>query len=348
MGSYLIRVLVGMTWFAIGLFWSPLAILGFVFMVVKNGPGGVKALLSAKPRTKLPEVGRNPRYIHEQVKTKSGVVLHCVQAGSKNNPLMLCMHGFPECWYGYHYVLDHFSDRFHVVAFDLRGYGDSDKPKSIGEYHIDYLMNDAQELVYALGHQKATIVANDWGGIIAWNIPHFFPEVVERLIVLNGPHDKAIQDFMKASWSQFFKSWYIFLFQLPWIPELLISVMDDDDINKSATGIQNPAKKLSRQELDMYKYSTEGNMTHALNYYRAKNPLYVGLKLRCKTKVIKQPVLVIWGAKDPVLDKGMVPFHKKYVENLHVKIIEEASHMVLIDQPEQVHDAIEKFLEATK
>ena len=62
---------------------------------------------------------------------------------------------------------------------------------AIGEYHIDYLVNDVREVIIGLGYEKAVIVGHDWGGVIAWEIPLFYPEVVNKLIIMSAPSRKA-------------------------------------------------------------------------------------------------------------------------------------------------------------
>ena len=135
--------------------------------------------------------------------------LHCVEAGDRSKPLMLFVHGFPEFWFSWKKQLKHFSKDYWVVAFDLRGYGDSEKPKGASNYKIDYLVSDVVGLVKALGKERCILVGHDWGGVICWNVAALSSSssVVEKLVIMNAPHPGAFQDKLRSSWKQFLKSW---------------------------------------------------------------------------------------------------------------------------------------------
>jgi len=90
---------------------------------------------------------------------------------------------------------------------DMRGYGDSDKPTSISDYKTENLVKDVCELIKALGRNKCTLVAHDWGGVVAWAVAAHFPEMVEKLIILNSPHPVAFHKKIRSSFTQFLKSW---------------------------------------------------------------------------------------------------------------------------------------------
>jgi len=95
------------------------------------------------------------------------------------------------------------------VAFDLRGYGDSEKPQGVSKYGVEKLIGDVVGLVNALGKKRCILVGHDWGGVIAWYTAanKTSSSVVEKLIILNAPHPGAFQDKLRSSWKQFLKSW---------------------------------------------------------------------------------------------------------------------------------------------
>nr|CAB3243005.1 epoxide hydrolase 3 [Phallusia mammillata] len=347
MPSLLMRWLVGTVYFIVGAFWSVIVVISFAWYVIFKK--GVKGLLKKSPETAAPKLALD-KYEHDFVRVKSGMKFHCVHSGSRSNPLMLCLHGFPECWYSYHYIMDHFSENYHVVSFDMRGYGESDSPKGVGQYHLDYLATDARDLIVALGYEKAVIISHDWGGAAGWKVPDYYPEVVDKLIVMNAPHAKGFQNFTKDYPSQLLKSWYMFMYQLPYLAEFLISAYDYKVIQSffrgRSFGIRNVSKQLSDSELEMYKHTIRKNLTCPVNYYRAANPIYSGLNLKPKSAKITVPVLVIWGKKDTALDYRCVPYFEKHCTNFTAVYIEGASHWVAIDEPEKVHEAIEQFLKS--
>ncbi|CAK8679038.1 unnamed protein product [Clavelina lepadiformis] len=347
MASYVKRCFIALIYYAIGCFWASIVISSTLIKSLLGGPSGIRKLFRRKAHDLLPEFAQK-KFKHDFVRTKSGTRFHYVHTGSEDSPLMLCLHGFPECWYSWRGILETFGSNYHVVAFDMRGYGDSDKPNSIGKYHMHYLVNDVREIVEALGYEKAVIVAHDWGAAIAWELPLYFPEVVDKLIVMNCPNGRVFREFLASHPSQLLKSWYIFFFQLPYFAEWLIGLNDYESfemLNKNEGGIQNKANRLNPDEIELYKHAVGRSIGTAINYYRAINPIYDGINLRKKTKQIVQPTLFIWGNKDMALDARMVPYCAKDVPGITTHIIDGASHWVAQDEPEKVHKLMKTFLE---
>ena len=132
---------------------------------------------------------------HNFIKT-NGVNLHYVSQGS--GKLMLMLHGFPEFWYSWRHQIREFAADYRVVAVDLRGYNDSDKPKDIEAYAMSELIADVQGIISALGYENCILVAHDWGGAIAWNFAYAYPAMVEKLIVLNLPHPAQLAAGLKT------------------------------------------------------------------------------------------------------------------------------------------------------
>ena len=148
----------------------------------------------------------------------NGVRLHYVTQGA--GPLLILLHGFPEFWYSWRYQIPALAKHFTVVAPDMRGYNESDKPSGVAHYHIDRLTGDVQGLIRAFHEERAVIVGHDWGGGVAWSFAANYPHLTERLVVLNCPHPGAFQKALQENRQQLRRSWYIFYFQLPWLPEL--------------------------------------------------------------------------------------------------------------------------------
>lgn len=100
-----------------------------------------------------------------------------------------------------------------VIALDMRGYGDSDKPKGVSAYKLDLLTRDIFDFVKALQKDKCILVGHDWGGFVAWSVAGTYPEIVDKLVILNSPHPGAFQAKIEKSLKQFVKSWYELYFQ---------------------------------------------------------------------------------------------------------------------------------------
>ena len=154
----------------------------------------------------------------------NGVRLHYVEAGE--GPLVVLLHGFPEFWYAWRDQIPALAAAgYRVVAPDMRGYNLSEKPPGVTSYRLEHLTADVAALIRQLGAERATVVGHDWGGAVAWQLPVFHPEVVERLAVLNAPHPGALLRELRTL-EQLRRSWYIAFFQLPWLPELALRAGD--------------------------------------------------------------------------------------------------------------------------
>ena len=276
---------------------------------------------------------------HEYI-TTNGIKLHYVTQGEGD--LMLMLHGFPEFWYSWRHQIPEFAKYYKVVALDLRGYNDSDKPADKSAYVMDQFNLDVEGVVKGLGYDKCILVGHDWGGAIAWNFTYAHPEMVERLIVLNIPHPAKFAEGIRTP-QQLMRSSYMFLFQLPWLPELLIQSSDYQAIETALKGMAVNKSAFSKEDLSAYKDAAakRGAMTAMLNYYR--NIFAQGM-LRQDWGILQVPTLMIWGEKDTALGKELTYGTQAYVRDFQIKYIPDASHWVQQEQPETVNQYIREFL----
>ena len=275
--------------------------------------------------------------------TVNGVRLHYVEAGQ--GPLVLLLHGFPEFWYSWRHQLPALAGTgFRALAPDLRGYNTSDKPQGVGNYSLSTLAADVAGLARHVGAERATIVGHDWGSIIAWNIAAHYPALVDRLIFLNSPPPAAFFRGLRR-FGQLRRSWYMFFFQLPWLPErtwraggyrLLRKVLNRDPVHANA---------FTQEDIDCYigALSRPGALTAAINYYRAAfRRIPSGLVRRAPA--IGSPVLLIWGEQDRYLDLRLTEGLERWAPDIRVERIPDASHWIQNDTPQRVNELIIQFL----
>ncbi|XP_068249626.1 epoxide hydrolase 1-like isoform X3 [Palaemon carinicauda] len=315
---------------------------GLLYRRWRNG----KDYFAVKPRPTPPslisdEKWGTHKYMHLK---KQGIRLHYVEKGNSNNPLILCLHGFPECWFSWRHQLENLSDKYWVVAVDMRGYADSDKPSAKSAYDITLLVEDIKEFILALGksdQDKCVVMAHDWGGAIAWQLVMKYPELFHSHISCNGPHPVAFMKVMRKSWKQALMSWYMVFFQTPYIPELSISVNDLEMFNKSFRGEHNK-EAFPDDVMEVYKYyfSQKGALTPPINYYRN---IDFGRGTE-NIPVVTVPTLIIWGSKDAYLSKEMAILAGAECETSVVKYIDSATHWVQQDEPQQVNRFIREYL----
>lgn len=171
---------------------------------------------------------------HEYIDT-NGIKLHYVTQGS--GELILMLHGFPEFWYSWRHQIPELAQNYKVVALDLRGYNDSDKPKERSAYVMDEFIKDVEGVIKGLGYDRAILVGHDWGGAIAWNFAYSRPQMVERLIVINLPHPAKMAEGLRSP-QQLVRSSYMFFFQLPEVPEALIQAGDYQLLERSLSTLR--------------------------------------------------------------------------------------------------------------
>jgi epoxide hydrolase 4 len=279
------------------------------------------------------------------------VSLHVALAGgeaNENGPLVVLLHGFPEFWWSWRYQIPALVQAgFRVAAPDLRGYNLSDRPATVADYGIAHLTADVDGLVRALGADRAHVVGHDWGAVVAWEFAMRYPARLERLAILNVPHPQVMLRALMRSPAQLRKSWYIFFFQLPHVPELFIQQNDYASLRKSlaAGRLVRPA----RDEIDPYVDAARRaeSLRGGVNYYRAT---FRSMRdnLRRRPAPIDAEVLVIWGERDLFLGRELATPPPKLVPHARVEFLPEASHWVQVDAPGRVNDLLVPFLAAAR
>jgi epoxide hydrolase 4 len=276
---------------------------------------------------------------HEYI-ISNGLRLHYVTQGE--GPLMLMLHGFPEFWYSWRHQIPEFAKDYKVVALDLRGYNDSDRPKAQSAYVMAEFIKDIEGVIKGLGYDKCILVGHDWGGAIAWSFAYAHPEMVERLIVLNIPHPAKFAEGFRTP-QQLLKSSYMFLFQLPVLPEMLLQAGDYQAIENGLKGMAVNKSAFTPADIEAYKDAAakRGALTAALNYYR--NMLQQGMT-NPNWGVLNVPTLMIWGEKDTALGRELSYGTATYVNPFQVRYIPDASHWVQQEKPELVNEYMREFL----
>ena len=272
--------------------------------------------------------------------TTNGVKLHYVTQGEGD--LMLMLHGFPEFWYSWRHQIPEFAKDYKVVALDLRGYNDSDKPADKSAYVMDEFIRDVEGVIKGLGYDKCILVGHDWGGAIAWNFAYAHPEMVERLIILNLPHPAKFAEGMRNP-QQLLRSSYMFFFQIPWLPEFLIQSSDYQPIETAIKGMAVNKSAITKEDLEAYKDAAakRGAMTATLNYYRN---IFQQRMTSQDWSVLSVPTLMIWGEKDTALGKELTYGTEAYVRDFKIKYIPDCSHWVQQEKPELVNQYMREFL----
>ena len=280
---------------------------------------------------------------HRMVEVEPNVRLHCVEAGAASGPLVVLLHGFPEFWYSWRRQIPPLAAAgFHVLALDMRGYNLSDKPRGVRAYTTDVLARDVARVLDACGAERASVVGHDWGAGVAWSFAMLYPQRLERLAILNVPHPLRFRTGLRTL-RQLRKSWYIFFFQLPWLPELLARAGKYAYLRRGLGGGTRPGA-FPPEDIERYveAIAQPGALTASINYYRAL--IRYGLRSMRQLRRIDAPVLVIWGERDRYLGRELAQPHVAWVPHVHVERLSDAGHWVQNEQPDRVNELLLTFL----
>ncbi|MEM7649779.1 MAG: alpha/beta hydrolase [Cyanobacteria bacterium P01_A01_bin.70] len=277
--------------------------------------------------------------LQHQFLNTNGIRLHYVTQG--HGPLLLLLHGFPEFWYTWRHQIPVFAEHFTVVALDLRGYNDSDKPTDISAYTLSELGKDIAGVITALGYDQCYLVGHDWGGAIAWHVAYTYPDQVAKLIVLNCPHPRRFLDGF-ADPGQWLRSAYIGFFQLPWLPEWVLQADDYQFVDRVFDQLAVNRRAITAIDIQAFKtaLARPGALQGSLNYYR--NLLSPSL-LQQTWPVLAVPTLMIWGEDDPVFASALATA-EEHVREFHLRYIAHCGHWVPQEYPELVNQYMGEFL----
>ncbi|WP_435182904.1 alpha/beta fold hydrolase [Halobellus sp. EA9] len=304
--------------------------------------GGITRGRGTDSREVAPEA-LPPSATFERVET-NGIELHALVAGDDDAPPVFLFHGFPEFWYGWRAQIEPLVDAgYRVIAPDQRGYNRSDKPGAIAAYAIDELAADAVGLLDAFGYDRARVVGHDWGAAVVWQTLLRYPERVDRAVTMNVPHPAVFQAFLPGRPSQLLKSWYIFFFQLPRVPEWTWRVGDWWGLRWFVDTSTSP-ETFGERALDRYKraWSRPGAFTGMVNWYRA---LVREDAPEPPTWTVEPETMLIWGLEDPYLHPEMAEDSAERCANGRFEPIADATHWVQHEADERVNDLLCDFLE---
>ncbi|WP_306360062.1 alpha/beta fold hydrolase [Nocardia sp. CC227C] len=273
----------------------------------------------------------------------NGIRFHLVEAGS--GPLVVLLHGFPQSWYCWRHQIPALARHFRVVAVDMRGYGGTDRPSAVADYRIAALTSDVRALIHALGERKAHIVGHDWGGIVAWAFAIRFPDMVDRLGLLNYPHPVLFAKALRSDPRQLLRSWYMFFFQLPRLPELtmrrrdgipLIDAMFRDMAVRAGTFTEADLAEYRRNIL------APGSATAMVNYYRAAFRDFPALH---RIDSVAAPTLVVWAENDIALGNGLArDLPGRFSGPFRIDYVPGSSHWVQEEHPALVSRLLSEHL----
>jgi epoxide hydrolase 4 len=294
--------------------------------------------------------------VEQQYADVNGIRLHYATIGQ--GPLIVFLHGFPEFWYQWKAQLVEFGRDFQAVAPDMRGYNLSSSPTEVSQYRLKTLVEDVRALADHLGKRKFILVGHDWGGVVAWAFAMYYPERLEKLVILDAPHLGVFERELRENPAQQFESQYMLLFNTPDAEKVLMDKNYEGLIyHVLSDGLQKGYVTEADKEIYLKVWGDQHTLTGGLNYYRACRvgpPPKPGdewsVQKHCapdlKSYVVTVPTLVIWGIQDPYLQLGNLSGLSRYVPDMKTKLFPDAGHWVNRTKAKEVNQAIREFLGA--
>jgi pimeloyl-ACP methyl ester carboxylesterase len=271
----------------------------------------------------------------------ANVSLHAIIAGPQDGPVVVLLHGFPEFWYGWHRQIEPLAAAgFRVIVPDQRGYNLSNKPVGVAAYAVTELVSDVIAIADQLGQEELFLAGHDWGAAVAWSAALLHPQRIAKLVVLNVPHPSVMRKFLSTRPRQLLRSWYMFFFQLPWLPEALFSAFNYRIGARSLRRSSRPGT-FSAEDLIQYRaaWSQPGALTAIINWYRA----LFRFRTKFPDRTVHVPTRILWGERDAFLLAEMAQESLRYCSSAELFTFANASHWLQHEEPARVSELLIDF-----
>lgn len=270
--------------------------------------------------------------------SNAGLTFDVIDEGPIDGPVAVLLHGFPQrasSWNGVARMLH--GQGIRTVAPDQRGYSPRARPRGRRAYRLDHLTSDIHQLIDTLDVGPVHLVGHDWGAIVAWSVA-VDASRVRSLTAVSVAHPTAFLRSMLGA--QVVKSWYVGAFQLPAVPEKLLSDPRRGGRFLGGAGMTREMTATYQREIVEY-----GALPGALNWYRAlpfTNP-------RSTNGRITVPTTMVWSDGDVALGRKGIDLTEEYVDapySLHV--LGGVSHWIPDEVPDVLAEIVCERIDATE
>ena len=264
---------------------------------------------------------------------RDGMELRAFDSGPPGGEPVVLLHGFPQRASSWDLVVPMLhTDGLRTIALDQRGYCASARPRGRRPYRQTELVGDVLALLDHLGLTSAHIVGHDWGAAVAWSLAGTHPARVRTLTAVSVPHPAAFLRAMVTS-DQLLRSWYMGFFQLPFLPELVLTA-PGPRAEKILAGLGMTPEMIARYRAEMV---ADGAITGGLGWYRAlpfASP-------RTATARVAVPTTFVWSDDDKALGRGGAALTEQYVDGDYRFVeLSGVSHWIPEERPVELASAI--------
>lgn len=259
-----------------------------------------------------------------------GLVFDVHSWGPPDGRPLIALHGFPQTATSWAAVADRLAEKgVRVLAPNQRGYSPGARPQQIEAYRMDRLAGDVLAMADAAGVDRFDLVGHDWGGAVAWYLASRHDDRVRTVCVASTPHPRAFLRSLRGP--QALKSWYMAMFQLPWLPETLLGARH----GAVATRMFGSSGASDAQDMGRL-LSDRRTATATINWYRA-------MRLRDAPSAgrVRIPTLYVWSTDDVALGRTAAELTGEYVEGEYTfRELPGVSHWIPDEAPDELAAAI--------
>ncbi|GHD43920.1 alpha/beta fold hydrolase [Mycetocola manganoxydans] len=262
--------------------------------------------------------------------TRDGLTFEVSDTGPLDGQTVVLLHGFPANRHSFDEVVPILNAAgFRTLAPNQRGYSDGARPHRSRDYRAVELQRDVLALVDVAGVDRVHLVGHDWGGVLAWQLGAVAPERLTGLTVLSTPHPSAMIRSLVAS-AQALRSFYVLVFQLPMLPELLLRKKVEPLLRRMGLNADAAA------EYGRFM-SKHGRLTGGLHWYRA---LWLPDRRTSRRRLVTVPTTYLWGNGDQTLGRRAAELSGSYVRAEYRFIEVDENHWLPENAPRVVAAAI--------
>ena len=275
----------------------------------------------------------------------NGHPFHLRHWGDPGLPRRLLLHGVPEYGGAWHNLAPRLAERFHCIAPDQRGYGQSWAPEAVSDYAAGKLVGD---MVAVIGGGPVTVLGHDWGAAVAYGLAMFHPGLVERLIIMNGVHPVPFQRALAAGGAQTAASQYIHVLRAEGAEARFAADGFAKLLSLFAANMDLSWLSGDTRAAYLTEWARDGRLRGMINWYRA-SPLVVAKpgvplealpELPLERLMVHCPHLLIWGTDDRALLPEATVGLEDFTPLLDRHDIEGADHWLHHQRPDAVAQAI--------
>jgi pimeloyl-ACP methyl ester carboxylesterase len=285
--------------------------------------------------------GQNVAVLNGSVRAanRDGLTFDVRELGPPGGDPVLLLHGFPQRSESWHAVATRLAERgFRTLAPDQRGYSPRARPTGRDSYRLGEMVDDALAVVDQLVGPAARVhvVGHDWGAAVAWRLAARHGERLRTLTAVSVPPPAAYLRSLLTT-RQGLASWYVYAFQLPWLPERLLAANGGPFSRRFVAALRRTGQSKAAAQRDAAGLADRAALTAAINWYRG---MFAG-PIGDPDPPVRVPTLFVWSDGDTALTRQSTELVRKYVAGPFRYVeLRGVSHWIPDEAPDRLAELI--------